>query len=117
MLFNINTYKELKMNIQLISTNNNTNFQSKLKGKYAVDMLDYAIKNPSGSRRIVDGVKNILEDGKNNIVEMNYTGSKFWDFVFSSTYSPPCKKDFCYLNLCPKRIFLWNRQVKYNNRL
>lgn len=74
------------MNIQPISTNYNTNFQAKLKGKYAIDMLDYAIQNPRGSRRIVDGVRNILENGKNEIIELNYSGNKLVDFIFKGAY-------------------------------
>ena len=86
MIFNINTYKEYSMNIQPISTNYNTNFQSKLRGQYAIDMLDFAINNPKGSRKIVDGVRNILENGKNDIIELNYTGNKLIDKIFKGAY-------------------------------
>lgn len=74
------------MNITPISTNNNTIFQAKLKGQYAVDMLDFAIQNPRGSRKIVDGVRNILENGKDEIIELNYSGNKFIDFIFKGAY-------------------------------
>lgn len=74
------------MNIQSISQNNNLTFQSKLRGKYANDMIDYVIKNPRGGRKIVDGINNILKDGKNDIIELNYSGYKFIDFIFPGAY-------------------------------
>ena len=74
------------MNIQPITTNYNPNFQAKLKGQYAIDMLDLAIQHPRSSRRIVDGVRNILENGKDEIIELNYSGNKLIDFIFKGAY-------------------------------
>ena len=74
------------MKIQPVSTSYSPSFQAKLRGQYATDMLDFAIKNPKGSRKIVDGVRNILENGKDEIIELNYSGNRFVDYIFKGAY-------------------------------
>jgi len=75
------------MNIQSIAGNNQTTFQSKIvPTKYLKDAIDAGIKRPRGSRAMVDGINLILNDGKNNVVKLDYTGNKLIDFLFKGAF-------------------------------
>lgn len=78
------------MNISQVNASNynNLNFKSKiLPTKYVGDLLDSAIKDPRGSRTIVNGFYRILNDGKDDIVKISYDKNKFWQILYPGSYS------------------------------
>lgn len=74
------------MNIQA-TTNRNINFQSTIvKTKYMTDLLESSIKNPAGQRRVVYGIKRIIQDGKKDVVSIDYVKNKLVQLIFPGSY-------------------------------
>ena len=71
----------------MVSQNNNVSFQSKLiPTKYLKDLLDAGIKNPVGQSEVVDGIRRIVSDGRDDVVRIDYPKSKFVNWIFPGAY-------------------------------
>lgn len=55
--------------------NNNIGFKSKLEPTpYLKELLEKSIMDPRGQSKIVDGIRRVLNDGKNDIIRLDYAG-------------------------------------------
>lgn len=79
------------MNISPITMSNghqnNTSFKSQLIATpYIKKLLDESIKNPQGQRKIVEGIRRILLDGKNSVVKIDFPKNKLVNLLCPGAY-------------------------------